>query len=536
MPPRNELLKWWPWLLGLLCIVDFWVGLGSHALWDVDEPNNAVCAREMLETRNWWVPVFNGDLRYDKPILLYWLLMPLYALFGVSEWTARLPSALAMTAMVFVIVMLTRRLSDMRTGLMAGTLFASALHIVLIARACVPDPLLMLSLGTALPMLLLHYLEQRQAASLRMSKELVCAYVAIGLGVLAKGPVAVAMPGLIVGTFLLLMGEFRHWRLFLPFRGLAMVALISLPWYIGVGILTDGDWLRGFILHHNIDRFTGALQGHHGFPGYYVLTTLAGWFPWTGLLLAALVFGPWRAADLRKHPVRLFLLSWMLVYLIFFSIARTQLPNYMLPSFMAAAMLMALWWRDADARWRQKAKRWTLVAAGVMALGICAGGGYALNRQWPGEWVYLLGALAVILAVIVSLRRAMLASLATGMAVFVTSLTLWALPAFDEHKATPVLARTATVAGFGPEALGVYHYFQPSLLFYHGGRLPILGDQRQLADWLAHGRAVVMPESELPSLPDEIMPYLVVHARVHGLYARKWLVLLSLQPVGGDHG
>ncbi|RMG91109.1 MAG: glycosyltransferase family 39 protein [Zetaproteobacteria bacterium] len=535
MPSRNESLKWWPWLLGLLCIVDFLVGLGGHALWDVDEPNNAVCAREMLEARNWWVPVFNGDLRYDKPILLYWLLMPAYALFGVSEWTARLPSALAMTVMVFVIVVLTRRLSDERTGLMAGTLFASALHIVLIARACVPDPLLMLSLGTALPMLLLHYLEHRSASSVGMNRELVCAYAAIGFGVLAKGPVAVVMPVLIVGLFLLLMGELRHWRLFLPFRGLAIVALVALPWYITVGVLTDGDWLRGFIMHHNIDRFTGALQGHHGFPGYYVLTMLAGWFPWTGLLLAALVFGPWHISRLRRDPVRLFLLSWILIYLIFFSIARTQLPNYMLPSFMAAAMLMAVWWRDADAGLRQRARRWTLVAAVLMAIGICAGGGYALQRQWPGEWVYLLGVLAVVVAA-VTLRRNMLASLAAGMAVFITSLTLWALPAFDEHKATPVLARAATSAGFGPDALATYHYFQPSLLFYHGGRLPVLEDQRQLAEWLAHGRAVVMPASELSGLPDGILPYVVVYARVHGLYARKWLVLISLQPVGGAHG
>ncbi|MDX8407528.1 MAG: glycosyltransferase family 39 protein, partial [Mariprofundaceae bacterium] len=179
------------WLL-LICAVSFFAALGGHTLWDVDEPNNAVCAREMLVAGNWWVPMFNGDLRFDKPILIYWLMMPLNALFGVNEWTALLPSALGMSGLVLVVFSMTRCLLNhlhvseaAPTALMAATAFATALHIVVIARAAVPDPLLMLSLGFALPALLLVYLERPEVVSPRatMPGLLVGAYIAIGLGV-----------------------------------------------------------------------------------------------------------------------------------------------------------------------------------------------------------------------------------------------------------------------------------------------------------------------------------------------------------------
>ena len=120
---RNPML----WLL-LLCAANFFVMLGGPSLWDVDEPNNAVCAREMLLAGNWWVPMFNGDYRFDKPILIYWLLMPLDALFGVNEWTARLPSAVAISGLVFVVWKMTLRLlNDQKAALMAAVLFATAL-------------------------------------------------------------------------------------------------------------------------------------------------------------------------------------------------------------------------------------------------------------------------------------------------------------------------------------------------------------------------------------------------------------------------
>ncbi|MDQ6996284.1 MAG: glycosyltransferase family 39 protein, partial [Mariprofundus sp.] len=489
--------------------------------------------------------------RFDKPILIYWLMMPLDALFGVNEWTARLPSALSMTGLVLVIWAMTRRLMAGsvavvrdNTALMAAGTFATALHMIVMARAAVPDPLLMLALGVALPGLLIAYLEQKQQPTKQMPKLVMVAYIAIGFGTLAKGPIAGLMPLLVVSAFLTLMGDWKSWRLFHPFKGAAIALGIALPWYIAVGILTHGVWLEGFIFHQNIDRFTGALQGHHGFPGLYILSPLLGWFPWTGLLAAMLWFGSWRLTALKKEPVRLFLLCWIGVYILFFSIARTQLPNYVLPLFPAAAMLMAYGWAHGGDELRQRAMQWLLWTALVLSITMMIGGAIAMQKQWPGEAYYILALLpmALVSAWLVwkkqwlPKKHAKKGSdsrllLAVAMSISVIFLFGWSVKGIDHNKISQTLASKASEAGFDGNELATFHYFQPSLLFYHGGRLPQLNDVGQVGDWLVAGKAVVMTQEALEELPKEIIPYLIVHARVHGMYARRWLLLVSLQPL-----
>lgn len=515
-----------PWLL-LFCAVNFMFMLGGNTLWDVDEPNNAVCAREMLAAGNWWVPVFNGGLRFDKPILLYWLMMPLFHVFGVHEWTARLPSAIAISSLVLVVFYFGRRMADARTGLIAALLLVSSLHIVVIARAATPDPLLMLCIGFALSAFLCFYLE-----GMRNYRLLMAAYVALGFGVLAKGPVAILLPALVMLAFLLLMGQRENIRKFRPVIGLCVILAVALPWYITVGVLTDGEWLKGFLLHHNIDRFTGALQGHRGFPGFYILTFLAGWFPWSGLLVAALGLGAWKRATLREQPVRLFLLCWIGVFFIFFTLASTRLPNYMLPAFPAAALMLAFWIQKHEGQ----AKNWLTRGALVLSFAAVVGAGVALQIQWPGEWIYALCFTPVLVASAMSLRLRLgqaMPVIAMGMAACVIILAGWVLPRFDHHKISSAMAVAATQAGFGGNSLATYRYFQPSLLYYHGGRLPMLTNMHDVAVWLMQGKALVLPQKALTGFPPAILPYLIIHKRRFGMVAREWLLLISLRPVEG---
>lgn len=539
------------WLL-LICGATFFTFLGGHTLWDIDEPNNAVCAREMLLGGNWWVPMFNGDYRFDKPILIYWLMMPLDALFGFNEWTARLPSAMAISALVVVIWAMTRRLMDAvylsdyreQAGLMAAGVLATSLHIVVIARAAVPDPLLMLALGTALPALLIAYLEQSdrmQSSIRRMPGMLLLAYIAIGFGTLAKGPIAGLMPLLIVAAFLTLMREWRHWHLFHPFKGAAIALAVALPWYITVGMLTDGVWLEGFLLHHNIDRFTDTMQSHHGFPGLYLITVFIGWFPWSGLLAAALWFGAWRIELLREQPLRLFMLCWIGVYILFFTVSRTQLPNYVLPLFPAAAILMAYGWYRADAELRERFTQWLAWTALLLSIAIVAGGWIALEKQWPGEGFYILSMAPMALLSGWWLLRSkrpgapdLRMVLAIGMVVSIPLLGGWSIKGIDHHKIAAQLADKATAAGFGEQSLATFGYFQPSLLFYHGGRLPQLKSVNEVGQWLVAGKAVVISQEAMSLLPKDIIPYLIVHERVFGLYSRRWLLLVSLQPLESE--
>jgi len=511
-------------VLLILSAINFTLMLGGNSLWDVDEPNNAVCAREMLQAGNWFVPMFNGELRFDKPILLYWLMMPSFSLFGINEFSARLPSALAITGLVLVVWYFGRRLLDERSGLIAAVLLATCLHIVVISRAATPDPLLMLSLGFALPALFCIYIEKVA------SWLLPAAYVAIALGILAKGPIALAMPVMIMGSFLILMRDFSSWPRFRPWMGLTIITVIAVPWYVTVGILTNGEWLKVFFLHHNIERFTNTLQGHRAIPGLYILTVLAGWLPWSGLAAAAVWLGSWRLSHLREQPLRLFLLTWMFLFLIFFTAARTHLPNYMLPTFPAMALLIAAWLRESDAVSTARAWRW-LTGSGVLLLPVAmVAGGIALNHKWPGEWTLVLLLVPVLAGNLWWLWRrqgSAIRPVALGMIVSFILLSTWAAPAFNRHKIASGLAEQASEAGFSGTELATYRYFQPSLLFYHGGRLPQFDTAREVLAWLRQGKAVVMPEWAMKELPNEAGRQLRIHSSVEGLYARTTLKLVS---------
>ena len=117
--------------------------LGVPSLWDIDEGNNADAAREMMSAGNWVVPKFNGELRVDKPALLYWLQIGAYRAFGVNEFSARLPSALAAILAVLVTYELGRRLfRSTRTGLLAGMILGSTIAFCGAAHFANPDALL----------------------------------------------------------------------------------------------------------------------------------------------------------------------------------------------------------------------------------------------------------------------------------------------------------------------------------------------------------------------------------------------------------
>src|SRR5229473_898978 len=116
--------------------------LGGPSLWDIDEGNNAEAAREMLESGNWVVPTFNYELRVDKPALLYWLQIAAYRIFGVNEFAARFPSAVAALLTILLTYELARCLFGPSTGLLAGVVLASAVGFCAAAHFANPDALL----------------------------------------------------------------------------------------------------------------------------------------------------------------------------------------------------------------------------------------------------------------------------------------------------------------------------------------------------------------------------------------------------------
>ncbi len=474
----------------------FLVNLGGATLWDLDEGKNASCTWEMLSSGNFIVPTQNGELRVDKPALLYWLQAAAYCLFGIQEFAARLPSAVAALLTVFLAYELGRSLFGKTTGLLGALIAATTPMLCAAARFANPDALLHLFTLLTLFIFWIGYWQPRVSWWMAMG-------AAAGLGMLAKGPVAIVLPGAV--AFLFLLWERRLavlWdrRLFL---GSLACAAVALPWYVWVAVDTKASFLTGFLGVHNVGRFTNTMEGHSGSVFYYPLVLLAGMAPWSIFAFGALWCAIWSArnrppllsnqdrigtlshgragrlnrwaqwaADRRQigHPevaplpasAYRFLLVWIATYILFFTVAATKLPNYVLPVVVPCAIVTARFldrWRRGDVTlpdWFWRAAFVGLLLFGLsIAGGLLAAGGvgeFSLlrGRFVPGlaawAWIGLVPVLGALFGWLLWRRQrpnsvVFCLTMATG--VFVMPMAAWASAAFNRVKAPAPLVAAA---------------------------------------------------------------------------------------------
>jgi 4-amino-4-deoxy-L-arabinose transferase-like glycosyltransferase len=473
--------------------------LGGPSLWDIDEGNNAEAAREMLESDNWVVPTFNYALRVDKPALLYWLEIGAYHGFGINEFAARFPSAMAALAAVLLTYELARRLFSAATGLLAGVMLASSGAFCASAHFANPDALL--NAFTLLTLLIFWSSFARGGRGW-----FVPAGISTGLAVLAKGPVGLMLPAAVVVLFLLWSRKLSLlWDRRLALGALAF-ALVALPWYAWVAADTKGAFLRGFIEKHNVDRFLNPMENHRG-PIYYYLGVLAlGFAPWSAFLGLAAWYSSGKQARTDAVPPATyrFLWCWIAVYLIFFSLAATKLPNYILPIYAPLAILTARFLERWCGRLIQPpgwAMNLSIACLGLMGLGVTiallvVGGSIEIpklqGRQLPGmeAWAILgplivLGAVAAWWCVRRQWRPGLVASVATVAVLFIGTLAGYGSLALDVHKAPRLLVQMSDAQQTEREVrVACYQYFQPSLVFYCRREVHTLFSEQKALEFL----------------------------------------------------
>jgi len=328
-------------LLAGFCAFLFFYGLGQFGVIGADEPRYAQVAREMLERRDWITPVLGGEPWLEKPPLYYWQAMVAYKLFGVSDWAARLPSALDATFLVLAVYFFLRHF---RCGLeVDGALVsASCAGIIGYARAASMD----MALAAAFTIGMLGWWAWRESGK---RIYLALFYGFMGLGVLAKGPVATFLAFLVIALYSATIRDLRLILKILWLPGIFLFCVIALPWYFAVQI-RNPTFFHEFIVEHNLARFSKNLYHHTEPIWYYLPVTALALIPWTVFGTKALVQAVRSWWEKRKSPeihatdfeyqFSMFVSCWLIVPLIFFSISKSKLPGYILPALPAGALLL----------------------------------------------------------------------------------------------------------------------------------------------------------------------------------------------------
>src|SRR5262249_54069268 len=314
-------------LLAGFCSFLFFYGLGSFGLIGADEPRYAQVAREMIDHRDWITPTLSGQPWLEKPPLYYWQAMVVYSIFGVSDVASRIPSSLDATLLVIAVYFFFRKFR--RGGeIDAALITASCAGIIGFAHAASMD----MALAALFSMGMMAWWAWHESGK---RIYLAAFYVLMALGMLAKGPVAPFLAGVVIVAFVAVV---REWRVVLKtiwLPGILLFCMIALPWCLMVQ-LRNPQFFREFILEHNLARFSSNLY-HHPEPfWYYLPVTALALLPWIAFVISAIVesvrawWGEHTSTGLRDLELefRIFTCCWLFIPLVFFSISQSKLPGY----------------------------------------------------------------------------------------------------------------------------------------------------------------------------------------------------------------
>ena len=369
--------------LGLLSWLAFLWNLGSLGLMDKTEALFVEVGHQMYLTGDWITPRWNDQTFFDYPVWGYWLVALSFKWLGVSEWAARLPVALSAIALLvgsFYTLRMTGftwgesqtspRSLWLRAWLGAG-IVAMNPGWVGWGRTSVTDMFLSSAIALALLSFFLGYCQISPFQNPKMGYFLAPVFAAIA--VLAKGPVGVLLPLLIIGIFLFYIGQLKAVIKEMPLLPMVGIfAVIVIPWYALATQANGWEFLSHFIGFSNFQRFTSVLYRHAG-PWYFYLPwcfiLLLPWSIYLPLAIARLQF--WRRKAWQSSPrsqqLGLFCFIWFGVILLFFSSAATKLAGYILPLVPAGALLLTLFWTEILWPPRQAPeKAWPLLTSGIV--------------------------------------------------------------------------------------------------------------------------------------------------------------------------
>jgi 4-amino-4-deoxy-L-arabinose transferase-like glycosyltransferase len=487
----------WAVLILATLYVCYFSHLGAIGFVGPDEPRYAWIARDMAETGDWVTPRLYGKPWFEKPPLFYWGAAACFKLFGVSEAAARLPSAISALLATLALAWLALRFYGAETARWVLLLLPTTVGMIGFSHAAATDMpfsgMLTIAMVCAAVVLRLGPAEEGRASP--APTNLATRWTAVlffgiflGLAVLAKGPAAIILCGGAVFFWALFTKRWRDaFRLFHP-AAIAAFCVTALPWYI-LCARRNPDFFRIFIIEHNFKRFLTPEFQHIQPFWFYAPVLLIALFPWSIAYVALLVQA--RRAPNRAEWINspgLFLGSWAVFPIVFFSFSKSKLPGYILPAVLPLGLLLAqaisfcvLKIVPGD-RWLKTGIGLPLITLGIFGF---------LQLEWtPLVWsaeIVVLGGFAIL--VVKKLRY----GLATGVAALLLAvgsfLTGNAREVLDGRYSARPAVRSAMIVwkDYSPTRSSAYKLtrsFQYGLNFYFNRELPEWSPNRSGPAWI----------------------------------------------------
>jgi len=379
------------WTLAIVALLRL-LTMGLYPLTDTTEARYSEVARKMVELNDWITPWYDyGVPFWAKPPLSTWLTAASLKIFGINEFAARLPYFLLAVLIAWLVWDWVGRRSK-REALLTVALLSGTMLYFIASAAVMTDMALVLGTTSAMR----GFWAPFEGASSQRPKEQWLLFVGLGIGLLAKGPIAVVLAGIPIALWALFTGNIiTSWKRLPWIRGSLLMLAIAVPWYWMAEIRTPGFWEYFFIGEHwhrfTVTGWAGDKYGtaHATARGAIWLLALGACLPWT-VLLPFLAIGrkanPGAAASaVPAGPARrqwhIYLLAWAIAPCLFFTMSGNILWTYVLPALPALAMLAA-GWLAGDARTRRVDG---VVSAGVVVMALLVGG-FFLKEQAADSW------------------------------------------------------------------------------------------------------------------------------------------------------
>ncbi|ADY72785.1 glycosyl transferase family 39 [Desulfurobacterium thermolithotrophum DSM 11699] len=456
------------WLLALISTVLLLLPNGFYSAFDKDEPKYMEAAWEMVKTGDYITPYYNYEYRFDKPILVYWLIALGYKIFGINEFGGRFFVSIFGVFTVLLLYWWLTRWKGRDLAFWTSLVFLSLLDFIVMSSVAMPDVVLTFFFAASL----IFFFEAYHRKS---EKFYLLAFASSGFATLTKGPVGLALPGLVAIIYLLLRRDLLKTLKEIPwFKGFGIYLLIVAPWYVAIFKKHGYQFFKDFIIFHNIHRFTSKVPGHPTEWWYYLANYFWLYLPWSFFFPFAL-YRVFKRKESITDNVLNFSLVWFFTVVIFFQIAHTKLAHYLLPSFPAFAVITS-WYLS---KFKDKIPAY-ITAAIFIVFSVIAFIFFKI-KGWPLLSLVML--LPVLLATIF-LKKDYLKPLTFG---FIGTMVLFkwiTLPSLEFHRAKPAVGKEIQQLAKKCKECKFYFldYTSPEIVYYFKeGKLESIDSNRAKA-------------------------------------------------------